>query len=299
MSKVGIIDIGTNTVLCLKAEVGSDAIDMVFDSRFHYRAGRRLDEQGNISSEYKIGMRRALISALETVKDCGEVKIVATEVLRKPRDGQAFAQELGEEVGHQIEIIPAQREAELSFLGALSGFDEFTGKVAVLDVGGGSSELATGGDGKLQRWSGVRIGAVSISEAVGYEQPLDTYLGYADKIFAESDFESLLEKGMSELILVGGSAVTIAGILNDLRTFDAEKLSGFEVKLEIMRLLLENLAIMTLEKRMQIIAFDPRRAEIIVPGGAIIAAFMNKYGYDSVKISTRGLRHGLLLELFG
>jgi exopolyphosphatase/guanosine-5'-triphosphate,3'-diphosphate pyrophosphatase len=299
MSKVGVIDIGTNTVLCLKAEVGGDAIDIIFDSRFHYRAGRRLDDLGNISAEYKTGMRRALILALETLKECSEVKIVATEVLRKPKDGAAFAGQLSDEVGYRIEIIEPQREAELSFFGAISDFDTLSGKVAMLDVGGGSSELAIGEDGTLQRWSGVRIGAVSLSEAVGYGKPLDDYLDYADRIFADSDFGSLLESTAAQLILVGGSAVTLAGILNDMRVFDADKLSGFEIRQDILSLLMENLSIMTIEKRKQIIAFDPQRAEIIVPGGAIITAFMNKFGFDSVKISTRGLRHGLLLELFG
>lgn len=299
MSEVAVIDIGTNTVLCLKASVHEDNIDIIFDSRFHYRSGRRLDDYGNISSEYKTGLRRALLSAMSTLTDCSEIKIVATEVLRKPKDGLAFASELAGEIGHPIEIISPQREAELSFYGATYELASENEKVTMIDVGGGSSELAAGTDGELERWSGVNIGAVSLSEAVGYEKPLDDYLEYAGEVFAKSDFQELLEPKPSRMIVVGGSASTLAAILNDQQVFDPEAIQGFEIRLDILELLLANLSTMRLAKRKEIMAFDTQRAEIIVPGGAIILAFMKKYDFHEVSVSPKGLRHGLLLEHFG
>lgn len=299
MSRVGIVDIGTNTVLCLKASVSNDNIDIIFDSRFHYRAGRRLDAAGNISEQYKIGLRRALLSAMSTLTDCDSISIVATEVLRKPRDGEQFARELAEEIQCDIGIIDPQREAELSYFGATYGLPGTESKTTIIDIGGGSSELAIGADGKLESWSGVRIGAVAISEAVGYEKPLDEYLTYADKVFEQSDFDKLLDPKPQEMIIVGGTAVTLAAILNQQQTFNPDELQGFTVSREVLILLLESLALMPFEKRKEVLVFDQERADIIVGGGAIVLSFLNKFGISSVKISTRGLRHGLLMIQYG
>lgn len=299
MSEVGIIDIGTNTVLCLKASIDNDDIAIIFDSRFHYRAGRRLDEYGNISAEYKTGLRRALVSAMSTLTDCTEVKIVATEVLRKPKDGSSFASELAREIGQPIEVIDPQREAELSFFGATYEIASGDEKVTMIDVGGGSAELATGIPGELARWSSVKLGAVAISEAVGYEKNLDDYLEYAEEVFEKSDFIELLTPKPSLMLLVGGSAVTLAGILDGQEVFQPDRIQGFEIRRDILELLLANLSTMSLAERKEIMAFDEPRAEIIVPGGAIILAFMKKYEFRAAKVSAKGLRHGLLLEHFG
>jgi exopolyphosphatase/guanosine-5'-triphosphate,3'-diphosphate pyrophosphatase len=298
MSVVGIIDIGTNTVLCLKASVDKGNIEYLSDNRYHYRAGKRLDENGNLSAEYKTGMKQALKTAISTLTDCFEIKIVATEVLRKPKDGQACADEFAAEIGWPITIIDSQYEAELSFYGATSGIIKPTEKVAMIDIGGGSSELAIGKGDKLETWSGVKLGAVAISEAVGYEKSLDEYLEHATRIFDQSDFAGLLKSKTDRMLIVGGSAVAIAAILADLREFQPEKIEGFIIRQDILWLLMENLSTMSLETRMEIMPFDSRRADIIVGGGAIILAFMRKYGFEAAEISIKGLRHGILLEHF-
>jgi len=298
MSVVGIIDIGTNTILCLRASVKKNNIEFLADTRYHYRAGKRLDDSGNLSSEYKAGMKQALKAAMSTLTDCIDIKIVATEVLRKPKDGQACAAEFATEIGRPITIINSQTEAELSFRGATFGIIKPDEKVAVIDIGGGSSELAIGRDEKLERWSGVQLGAVAISEAVGYEKSLDEYLSMATGVFDRSDFAFLLKSDINRMLIVGGSAVAVAAILANLKEFQPEKIQDYIIRRDILGLLMENLATMTLEKRRAIMPFDAKRADIIVGGGAIILAFMIKYGFEAVEISTKGLRHGILLEHF-
>ena len=298
MSVIGIIDIGTNTVLCLKASVKKGNIEFLSDTRYHYRAGRRLDDKGNLSPEYKNGMRYALRSAINTLIGCSELKIVATEVLRKPHDGQACADEFAGEIGWPIIIVDPQYEAELSFRGAIFEIIKPNEKVAVIDIGGGSSELAIGSGDKLEAWSGVKLGAVSISETVGYEKSLDEYLAQAIKFFDQSDFADLLKSKTGRMLIVGGSAVAIASILADLKEFQPEKIEGFIIRQDILGLLMENLSTMSLEKRREIMPFDSKRADIIVGGGAIILAFMRNYGFEAAEISTKGLRHGILLEHF-
>jgi len=299
MKTAGVIDIGTNTVLCLKASIAENGINIISDNRFHYRAGKRLDETGNISSEYKVGMKNAVCKALDILTDCSEIKITATEVLRKPKDGAEFASKLSEEIGHHVEIINPQREAELSFKGATWGIETHGETIAVLDVGGGSSELAVGVDGKLKSWSGVKMGAVTACELAGYEQPVDSYKEIADKAFGESDFSELLDPVPDKMLVVGGSAVAVAAILANLDEFQPEKLKDFIILEEVLALLTETLASMTIEQRKKTMIFDPERADIIVSGASILLSFMKIFGFNEIIVSTNGLRHGLFLEHFG
>jgi len=299
MSAVGIIDIGTNTILCLKANLHNGTIDIISDTRFHYRAGSRLDLMGNISDEYKTGMRSALNMALRDLTDCDRVKIVATEVLRKPKDGRTFAKILGDEISREIEVIEPQREAELSFAGVVQGISRNSHITGMIDIGGGSSELAIGTGNRLEHWSSLPIGAVSLSEAVGYEKPLALYLAYTENLFGKSDFQSLLDPSPSPMIIVGGSAVALAAIIDDQVVFNSDRLADYVIHKVILSDLLNDLAVLDLNRRRQILEFDKPRADIIVPGGAIILAFMNKFRFNEVKISTRGLRHGILQEMCG
>ncbi len=298
MKTAGVIDIGTNTVLCLKAAIDENGIKIFSDNRFHYRAGRRLDEAGNISSEYKAGMINAVHKALDTLRDCSVIKITATEVLRKPKDGAEFAGKLSEEIGRPIEIIDPRKEAELSFKGATWGIKAPGKTVAVVDIGGGSSELAVGVDGKLKSWSGVKLGAVTACELAGYEQPVDAYREIADEIFTKSDFSRLLDPVPDKMLVVGGSATAVAAILANLDEFQTEKLKEFSILEEILALLTETLASMTIGQRKKIMVFDPERADIIVSGASILLSFMKIFGFNIINVSTNGLRHGLFLEHF-
>ena len=297
MSVIGVIDIGTNTILCLKAGASPKGFAMLYDGRFHYRAGRRLDEQGNISPDYKAGMRQALKSAMANLTDCVQVKIVATEVLRRPRDGSQFAEELSREIGLPIEIIDPVREAQLSFAGATQGFGTGDDEIAVVDIGGGSTELAIGSSGKLNEFAGAKIGAVALAEHAGYEQPAAVYIDYAKRILNDSGLAGLAAKIPEKVIVVGGSAVAIAGILIGLRDFEPDKIQGFIVEETALGRLVTRLAKMNLQRRQEVMPFDPQRADIIVPGGAIILAFMMISGGRSLTVSARGLRYGLIYEL--
>jgi len=294
---IGVIDIGTNTILCLKASIDEKGTNIIFDKRFNYRAGRRLDNKGNISLEYKTAMRKALFSALSALGDCAKIEIAATEVLRKPKDGLVFAQELSNQRGCTVEIIDSQKEAELSFLGATHGMDNVAEVIAVLDVGGGSTELAVGKDGKLIDWSGVKFGAVATCETLGYERPFKEYMGITEKAFRSSHFSRLLALPIGKRLVVGGSAVAIATILSGLNEYSPQQIQGFNIRKDDLFQLLDKLSIMSVEERKKVMVFDAERADIIVAGGAILLAFMEYAEIAALTVSTRGLRYGLLRGL--
>jgi exopolyphosphatase/guanosine-5'-triphosphate,3'-diphosphate pyrophosphatase len=296
MKSIGIIDIGTNTILGLKAIIDRPNVQIISDQRFHYRAGKRLDDAGNISLAYKSGMRDAVKAALVSLGDCAIIKIVATEVLRKPKDGAQFAEELSSEIGYLIDIIEPQREAELNFKGVVFDLPDSGNPLAIIDVGGGSTELALGMNKKFVGWSSIQLGAVFMAELIGYEKPTGDYLKAATQFFDNSDFYKIIKPGIERVAAVGGSAVALTGILMGLKEFEPEKIQGFNFEQEAISLILDKLASLSLEERKKLMTFDPQRADIIIGGGAIILAFMRRFNIGHIEVSTRGLRHGILCE---
>lgn len=300
MKTIGIIDIGTNTILCLAGKFCKGIPEFITDERFHYRAGCRHDVQGKLSEGYKAGIKQALGNALDLLSgSCDEIKIVATEVLRKAIDGQQFAMDLGRELGVSIEIITPKREAELSYRGAIIGFENRNELVAVIDIGGGSTELAVGKGGDLMDWHSIGLGAVVLAEEFGYEKPLAIYIDAACRIIDGSDFQKLMSAGPNSIIAVGGSAVNLAILNAGLEKFPGFRLNFTKLSLTDLRQKLIELAGMSIERRRKVMAFESQRADIIVPGGAILLSFMTMFHIKTVLVSTFGLRHGLFLEQFG
>ncbi len=300
MKLYGAIDIGTNTVLSLAGYMDKDNLRVIVDNRHHYRAGVRYDSDGNLSAEYKQRLRSALRIALSELADCGtDLRIVATEVLRRAKDGDAFALSLSSEFGVKVEIISPAKEAALGFLGATNAVDAGDGLNAVIDVGGGSTELAIGIGKKMRDWRSIGLGAVALAEEIGYEMPPDRYLERAGSLFESSDFRRLLAGGSISVYAIGGSAVTLALYSAGFKVFPDTWPKGLRLEAGGLKRCLIELSSMTIDKRREAIPFDTPRADIIVPGGAILSSFMKSFGVDSMMVSPGGLRHGLLLEQIG
>jgi len=300
MKLYGAIDIGTNTVLCLAGYMEEGHLRVVIDNRHHYRAGRRYDAAGNLSPEYKQNLYRALRDSLNELSGCGDsLRIVATEVLRKAEDGAAYAAELSREFGVNIEIISPEKEAALGFLGATNDLAVADELIAVLDIGGGSTELAVGAGKKIRNWQSIKIGAAALAEEIGYEEPLDRYLERADDLLKKSDFGRLLAVKPISIIAIGGSAVTLAIYAAGLGKYPGSWPKGLGLKVDELNSRLRELTSLTIDERREAISFDRARADIIVPGGTILLSFMRNFGVDFMAVSPGGLRHGLLLEQLG
>lgn len=293
----GVIDIGTNSILYLKASVSQGDVEIVFDRQLHHRAGRWLDAAGNISPEYKAGMSQALVSALDALGDCSKIVIVATEVLRKPADGQKYAEVFSEQIGHRIQIIDPYREAELSFSGASADIQPGGGMLAVIDVGGGSTELSVGGVCRLDDWASMEFGAVVACEKSGYEKPASEYIDVAEKMIRRSALFRLFDKQILLTVAVGGSAVAMAALLLGQSSYNMRQIHNSTIRRADLAALLDQLSRMTIIERKRLMTFDSERADIIVGGGAILLAFMRIFALDTLNVSTKGLRYGLLREL--
>ncbi len=287
------LDIGSQSILLLIADLEGDRLEPVREEFFAPRLGEGLAASGRLSVEAMALAERDIVRAVEL---CGlhgaqEVVAVGTAAVREAANGNDFVSRLRERLGIEIKVLSGVEEAELTYCGALSG-SGITGSVAVLDVGGGSTECTVGIKGKATGSKSAPVGAVLLSDRFGRSPGLAaaalSELGELLAPMAEA------AQG-SELFGVGGSATTLASVKLGLAEYDPESVSRCSLTPRDLDRLIGRFRRLEVEEIRRLPGIDPTRADIIEAGATIIRTFLELAGAGSLRVSARGLRYGLLL----
>ncbi len=300
MSKrFAIISIGTNSTRLLLADI-APAVPRVETARsVGTRLGEGLGEQGRLGDE---PMQRTLeaIAQLQRAVKGHYVRLfaVATSALRRAENGDDFSQRIEALLGTPLRILSGEEEATASYRGALTALGELRGeRVGVLDVGGGSTEYATGTSTEPEKVVSCEIGAVRVTEAVpelaGRDGAVKEDSVERARAIARKALEPLAEcEAVERLALVGGSATTVAGMLRGRRA----PIGSYDLSRADLQRALERLLPMPLEERKKIEGMKPQRADIL-PGGIItIDTAMEIIGSDKAIATTSDLLLGILLQ---
>jgi exopolyphosphatase/guanosine-5'-triphosphate,3'-diphosphate pyrophosphatase len=172
----------------------------------------------------------------------------------------------------------------------------------VVDVGGGSTEL-TWGDGPLPRGRvSLQLGAVRLTERIVTTDPiaapeLDQLVAAASEALRDAAARAgAISRG--RLVGVAGTVTTLAAVRDGLVTYDAERVHGSTLRLEEVDALLARLAALTVAERQALPGMEPKRADVIVAGAAIVSAAARALDYEELTVSDRGVRWGLLYDRF-
>lgn len=227
-----------------------------------------------------------------------DVRAVATSAARDAGNGQEFLTRAGEVLGVDVEILSGQSEGELTFAG-VSGGMPVDGPLLVVDIGGGSTELAFGIDGQLQWAQSLDIGCVRLTELALQSDPYTT----EERDAACTTVESFLASSKlgqvpsrTRLVGVAGSITSLASISLGLAEYEADAVHGVELTAKTLAELTDRLALMTNADRLFIPALPAGRADVIVAGAVILQQIMARGGFDSCTISERDLLFGLLTD---
>jgi exopolyphosphatase/guanosine-5'-triphosphate,3'-diphosphate pyrophosphatase len=301
--RVATLDIGTNSVLLLIAEPGPNGLVPLFERATITRLGEGVDRTKQLAPA---ACERTLRCAEEYARDIERFGVtraaaVGTSALRDAEGGQAFTLELARVLGFTPEVIAGEREAALTFRGALSGLDVL-GPVAVFDVGGGSTEIVQGdvrADGAFSRDSvSLDIGSVRL-----FERHVTTDPPSADELArVRIDIERALATAPapapnSTLVGVAGTVTTLASIALELDIYDSARVHGARLTRRTVTTLAASLARVPLAERRRLTGLDPRRADVIIAGAAIVEAVMTWRDQDELVVSDRGVRFGLAEDL--
>jgi exopolyphosphatase / guanosine-5'-triphosphate,3'-diphosphate pyrophosphatase len=285
------IDVGTNAVrLELARPLADGSLETLHQERDPIRPGEGVFATGSIPRP----VADRLLSTLRRYaalcrRDAATVRAVATSAVREARNGAEIVRRARDEAGIDLEVVSGREEARLICLGVLHGKAPHA-RSLVIDIGGGSTEVASAvGEHPRELWS-VALGAVRLTETfalagkVGRKR-LELVRSYAAEAFREALPASFPHPA---------TALGSSGTVNAVVAFAARGRQA--TRKEIARAT-EALATMGIDERRR--HFDPRRAEVVVAGAAILEAAMRHLRLESVTSVDTGLRNGVLLDLLG
>jgi exopolyphosphatase/guanosine-5'-triphosphate,3'-diphosphate pyrophosphatase len=283
------IDVGTNAVRLEIAQLHADgSLETLLQERAAIRPGEGVFSTGLISRE----VAQRLLPTLRRFaalcrRDGATVRAVATSAIREARNGLEIVRRVRKETGLDLEVVSGREEARLICLGVLQGKPPKT-RSLVLDIGGGSTEVASArGEEPTDLWS-VALGAVRLTEMFSLAGKVDdAQLGLVRSYVAEKLRESLPTRVARPAVAMGSS-----GTINAVVSFASKGRTA--TRKEIARSV-EVLASLTIEERRR--RFDPRRAEVIIAGAVILESLVRHLGVDAVQSVDTGLRNGLLVDL--
>lgn len=297
-----VLDLGTNSVRLLAAHVSQNKIEPLIRETRVTRLGQGVDKTKVLS---EAGMKRtlkALAELIALIPDQTPTSLLATSAVRDAKNGLQFAQMVKERVALPLQILSGAEEAKLSFAGAVFSLKSLNlpGPLSVVDIGGGSTEIYTGlATGELLGGGSVQVGAVRMLERCISTHPLLP----SEQHLMEAEIENLLRPLSEEnlghrpetLIAVGGTATSLAAMIQSLEEYGDEKVTGFAFSFEALANIYAALGRLSLEERRQIPSLQRGREDVIVCGAAILFKAVEQMGFARVYTSVGDLLYGQLL----
>ena len=283
------IDIGSNTTRVLVADVVDGRLREVLQQRAFTRIGKGL-KGGEIPREKIAEVARVVAEQRAIVEQlgCVALRVVATAAIRNADNAAEFTATLRSEGGVDVEVLDGAEEARLAFAGATRTLGEpLAGSVGVVDVGGGSTELAIGTLAGGATWSeSFRVGSGLLTDHYRRADPPSAAELHAMREYAHGVFEGLDLPPVGAAVAVGGSAASLRRLVG--ATLDGD----------------------SLQRAMQVLAAEPadavaerfsidRERVLLMPAGLTVLDAAGAAFGRPLKIGRGGLREGVIFELAG
>ncbi|HXP38442.1 MAG TPA: Ppx/GppA phosphatase family protein [Solirubrobacteraceae bacterium] len=318
---VAVVDIGTNSTRLLIADVDRDSGELHELARRSEvtRLGEGVDASGSLSDAAIDRVLKVLAEYHGEIEehDCEANLAVLTSAVRDADNGEQFAARLRDEYGLDARVLKGEEEAQLTFLGAMSGQagpDQTTDEAGsadpksseptvVIDVGGGSTEFVVGRGHTAGFHVSLQAGVVRMSERHIHSDPpepdeLQALAADVREVFTEG-LPSSEREHVTRGIAVAGTATQAAAIEQELDPYDPTRVDGYDLQLGTIELLLARLADMDEAKRREVVGLHPDRAPTIVAGMIVLGEALRAFGLEHVEVSEHDILHGGALRLAG
>jgi len=224
------------------------------------------------------------------------IRAVATSQARDARNGAAFFDRVKSETGIAFRVISGDEEARLMFEGGLLPGME-ADRSAVIDIGGGSTELRTSEYGLSIEMGSVRYSERYFGETLRTGRAVTDAEFWACREAIDAEFRRMrgAERFQGKLLVaVAGTATTLAQIQLGKPGFAADELNQMELTRGDLHRVVEELKWRTVSERREMPGMDPKRADVLLAGALILWRAHEELGFPTCRISTRGLRFGAL-----
>ncbi len=313
-SRRAVIDVGTNSVKLLVADVEDGMVRPVMEDSEQTRLGAGFYATNRLQPQAIADTAQAVATFATKARELQAVstRVIATSAARDAVNPADLTSAVELASGLKVEIISGEQEADWAFRGVTTDPELGRQPLLLLDVGGGSTEFILG-RGKHQHFSkSFRLGTVRLLEKLPPgDPPTPEQLAACRqwvKDFLTREVQPELQPemrreeepdakaGSIRLIGTGGTSTILARMEARLETFEREQIEGMRLSLAQVRGWMERLWSLPLAERRNIVGLPRKRADVILPGVVIYEAVMDTFNFSELRISTRGLRFAAVTD---
>ena len=298
------IDIGTNSVLLLIVEQTELGLQVHEEVQRLPRLGAMVDSNGVLARQSIDRVLEVLTEYAEIIQTYGDgvlqkTRVTATSAVRDAANKNEFLSLVKEIVGFEIQILSGEEEAKYTYLGAISQTKVESNSILVVDIGGGSTELAMGDSTQWLRGISVDMGCVRFNERyLVHNPPYQEEIGECRR-----SIEALLESTKLrfppniQVVTVSGTATSLAAIDQQLFPYQLSRINNYRLNTDKLAKSIEIFSLHTYE---QLIELHPEvmqgRADVFLAGLLILEGVLRFASVEEFIVSSGGIRHGILLS---
>jgi exopolyphosphatase / guanosine-5'-triphosphate,3'-diphosphate pyrophosphatase len=302
MTRVAAVDCGTNTIRLLVADIDRDAgtQDSVVRELRIVRLGQGVDRTGRLSEEALARVFAAVdeYAAIISAHDVAAVRFVATSATRDAGNADVFAEGVRSRLGVPLEVVSGDEEAQLSYDGATRSLPAVPTPIAVLDIGGGSTELIVGtGHGVVTAARSLDVGSVRITERLMPSDPPSRAEQEAASRAVDAALDTLPEAGVRleeapTMVGVAGTVTTVGALLLGLRTWDRDRVHHASFPVTAVHELTTRLLGATVAEREEM-GVPPGRSDVIGAGALILDRVLHRSAAERLTVSDADILDGI------
>ncbi len=305
---LAFIDIGTNSIRLILVRLNPNhSYTVLRQEKEVVRLGENEFTSNHLQPE---AMERAVLvckkfAELAKSFGAGEIIAVATSAAREAKNQAEFLEQMKNEAKLEVRVIPGKEEARLIYLGVSSGVHIGRRKAIFIDIGGGSTEIAIGDQFQQYYVDSFELGAIRLTAMFMQDGgtgpvPQDGYgrmkRYIKNKILKTAQFmkSARIECAFGS----SGTIINLAEIAMNTHNMHERDDAGRNLVLSYkdLRKVVSELCKLPLDERRKIHGINPERADIIVGGAAILETIMEEFGLEEIKVSDRGIVHGMLMD---
>jgi exopolyphosphatase/guanosine-5'-triphosphate,3'-diphosphate pyrophosphatase len=297
-----VIDIGSNSVKLLIADVAGNVVTPLVHEGEQTRLGRGVFETGLLETAAIKDTTRVVANFADKAREHGapQIQVLATSAARDATNSNELTAAMTA-IGLNLEIISGEVETELVLRGVRSHPDFAEGPLALIDVGGGSTELLVADAQSLRVEHSFQLGTVRLLEKnppsdppTGVERAQLTQI--LDEFLDDQVTPLLGDVPLPEtLVGAGGTPIFLALISRACEELPADEIESLRLPLTEVQALTERLWKMPLTDRRKLPGLPANRADVILLGAAVYESLMLRCGFDELRPTLRGVRYGALL----
>jgi exopolyphosphatase/guanosine-5'-triphosphate,3'-diphosphate pyrophosphatase len=308
-----VIDVGTNSVKLLVADVDGHDVRPVWEGSKQTRLGSGFYKTRRLQPEPIAKTAAAVAAFARTAQEwkARSIRVIATSAARDAVNPGELVSAIERNPGLKVEIISGEQEAEWVFHGVITDPELATRPLMLLDIGGGSTEFILGQGGHKHFRASFPIGTVRLMEQMPHSDPpkpeelaacrlwLNDFLSREVKPKLQPAMQrevNLYPEGGSPLVGTGGTTSILARMEAKLDDFDRQRIEATCLSRARVHWHVQRLWSLPLARRQEIVGLPKKRADVILTGALICETVMDQFAISELRVSTRGLRFAAVMD---